>query len=141
MARGVRRSARKKPARSVRIPKGKSARAIRIRRERRHITANPNYLYWIAGWQSREAARTGVVPRPTQVVRDPQFQAHVNTVLGHNPRVKAGPTSRLARALVALGIRDPNFRGAVGNSPGRGVTRAARGPRDRYGNRRGALHP
>ena len=120
---------------------GRVTKAQRIKAERRKIGSNPNYVYWIAGYQSREAERTGKVPSVTSVTRNKDFRKWVDVVLGHDPKRKHGPNSQLAKALVELGIRDPTFRGAVGNSPGRGERARHRGARDRRGLRRGSHHP
>jgi len=120
---------------------GRVTKAQRIKAERRKIGSNPNYVYWIAGYQSREAERTGKVPSVAGVTRDKNFRKWVDVVLGHDPKRKHGPNSQLAKALVELGIRDPTFRGAVGNSPGRGERARHRGTRDRRGLRRGSHHP
>lgn len=109
-------------------------KAARLRRERRAIGTNPNYQYWIVGYAERDAQKTGVLKSPYSVRRDPNFQRWVNVVLAHDPKRKHGGNSQLARALVELGIRDPSFRGAVGNSP----KASARGrPRDVGRARRG----
>lgn len=128
----------------VRVPRGQSRRAKQIRRERRGITSNPNYYLWITGFQEREAARTGKLPSVHSVTRNPKFQKAVNDVLGASKLRKQGPNSKLAKALVELGVRNPSFRGIVGNSPDKGQPRPRshrRGSSARSNLRRGAPHP
>lgn len=105
---------KKAPSRGVRA---RDTKAARLRRERRAIGTNPNYQYWIVGYAERQAQKTGVLKSPYAVRRDPNFQRWVNVVLAHDPNRKHGANSQLAKALVELGLRDPSFRGAVGNSP------------------------
>lgn len=106
-------------SKAVSKPK-QTPRARRIRKERRALSSNPNYVHWIAGFQEREAQRTGKLPSVNSVVKNPKFRKWVDVILGHDPKRKHGPNSQLAKALVELGVRDPTFKGAVGNSPGRG---------------------
>lgn len=101
-------------------PRRVTPREARIRRERKQLGANVNYQYWIVGFADREAGRVGKRPSEQAVRRNPEFQKLVDTILGHDPKKKYAANSKLARALVAVGVRDPSYRGNVGNSPGRG---------------------
>lgn len=113
----TRRPAKKANRSPKRGARASETKAKRLRRERRAIGSNVNYQYWIAGYMDRQAAKTGKLPTAQSVRRDKQFQKYVDVVLAHDPKRKHGANSRLAKALVELGIRDPSFRGAVGNSP------------------------
>ena len=93
-------------------------KAARVHLARKELRSNKNYDQWISGFQMREAERTGKFPSVASVRRNPRFNKSVNVLLAHVPsRKKPKANSHVAHALVELGIRDPSFKGAVGNSP------------------------
>lgn len=137
-------STRKRAASARGSSRGSSrdTKAKRLRRELRNQGSNINIQYWITGYAERQAQKTGKLLTPAQVRRSKDYQRWRNVVLSHDPKRAHGANSELARALVELGVRDPSFRGAVGNSPAatrRGVPRDV--SRARRGLSNGAMFP
>lgn len=89
-----------------------------VAREWRQLSGNPRVLTWVAGFQEREAKRTGRLPTVAEVRRNPEFRRALDVVFANGKGKKTlsrkanGP---LARALVNLGVRDPDLEWDVGS--------------------------
>jgi hypothetical protein len=91
-----------------------------VQREWRALGKNPRVLTWVSGFQEREAKRTGRLPSVAEVRRNPQFRAAVDVIFatdkaGRGHRSSRAPNGPLARALVTLGVRDPDLQFDVGS--------------------------
>jgi hypothetical protein len=89
--------------------------ARHVQREFRKFSKNPAALTWIGAFMEREAKRTGRLPTEAQVRRNPEFRAALSVVFATNKRSSRGVSGPLARALVTLGVRDPDLKFDVGS--------------------------
>ena len=81
------------------------------------------------GFAINEAIATGKLPSLKSVKANPEFRKQLDIIASTSKRTPKGPNSKLAKALVKLGVRDERATYEVGNSPDAGDRTKARAPR------------
>lgn len=86
-----------------------------VQREWRQLSSNPRLVTWVSGFAEREAKRTGRFPTVQEVRRNPEFRRAVDIIFATTKRSSKRHDGPLAKALVTIGIRDPELKWDVGS--------------------------